>query len=207
MNETLRKSISYSLNFLSFVFLETGVQKKILSAYLFGSAVREELDKESDIDIFINCEKEDETFLIKSCESARKKFIESKDFDKWKRLEFNYPISLKAGPISEWQLKTSIESEGIELYSKSITSQDIERLVLFSIDLPQNKKAYLKIKRELFGRTEKDFKSEGLVSKSKGKQLASGIFIIPKLEQTKFIDVLNSNKIKFSMMEILKQKI
>ena len=30
---------------------------------------------------------------------------------------FTYPFSIKAGPIREWQLKGSIESEGIEIFS------------------------------------------------------------------------------------------
>ncbi len=206
MTEQTRKAISYALDFLSFLFLEKGAEDKVISAYIFGSAVRSELDKESDIDIFINCEKHDEDFISKAAKAAETKFLKSQDFDKWRGFNFTYPISIKTGPLHEWQLKTSIESEGIELYSKNVQQQNTERLVIFSFDLPKNKKSYLKIKREFFGRIEKHYKSEGIVSEAGGKQLASNIFIIPKTAQSKFIKIMHTRKINFSMMEIAKQK-
>lgn len=129
--------------------------------------------------------------------------MDSDNFDKWKMLSFNYPISVKAGPLDEWQLKTSIMSEGIELYSRSVQQHDTERNVIFSFDLPKNKKSYLKIKRELFGRKEKNYKSDGVVERKGGKQISSNIFIVPKSEQNTLIKILHANKIKFSMMEIL----
>lgn len=204
-SEQIKKSISYAFNFLIFLFLEPGVNDKIISVYLFGSAVRNELDKESDIDIFINCEKADEDLIAKAAKIAEKKFVKSQDFDKWHGFKFTYPISIKTGPLHEWQLKTSIESEGVELYSRNIQQQNTERLVMFSFDLPKSKKNYLKIKRELFGRIEKHYKSEGIVSKAGGKQLASNIFIVPKATQSKFIKVMHGKKINFSMTEISRQ--
>lgn len=205
MTEQMRKSVSYAFDFLTFLFLERGMEDRILSVYLFGSAVRSELDKESDIDIFINCEKADEELILKSTESAKKKFTASKDFDKWKGFDFVYPISIKVGLLIEWELKESIESEGIELFSKSIQQKNIERVVVFSFDLPKTKKSYLKIKRGLFGRIEKNYRSEGMVAKSGGKHMASNLFIIPKSAQNKFINFMHANKIKFSMMEFSKK--
>lgn len=204
MSEQTRRAISYAFDFLTFLFLEKDVENKTISAYLFGSGVRGELDKKSDIDIFINCEAADENFIMRAARSAENKFIKSKDFDKWKLFNFTYPISIKAGPLKEWELKTSIESEGIELFSKSV-SQQTERVVIFSFDLPKNKKSYLKIKRELFGRVEKNYKSEGKVAKNRGEQLASNLFIVPKSSQTYFIKLMHSNKISFKMMEFLRK--
>ncbi len=204
MTDQTRKSISYAFDFLSFLFLEKGAEDKVISVYLFGSAVRNELDDESDIDIFINCKKSDESFILKISEAAKKKFTASKDFDKWKGFGFTYPISIKAGQLSGWELKESIESEGIEIFSKTVQQHDTERIVLFSFDLPKNKKSYLKIKRELFGRVEKNYKSEGMVAKHGGKHLASNLFIAPKLSQGSFIKFMHSNKINFNMIELLK---
>src|SRR3989338_5004376 len=95
MNDQARKAASYALNFLTFLFLEKSVEDKIISAYLFGSGARGELDKESDIDVFLDCGGSDEKPILKASESAKRKFVMSKDFDKWKLFIFTYPISVK----------------------------------------------------------------------------------------------------------------
>jgi len=205
MTDQLRKSLGYVFDFASFLFLEKELADKVISVYLFGSAVRNELDEGSDIDIFINCRKTDENFILKASESARRKFTASADFEKWKALGFTYPLSIKAGNLHEWELKESILSEGIEIFSKSVQQHSTEKAVLFSFELPKRKKDYLKIKRRLFGRIEKGYRSYGIVEKSSGKQLASNIFIIPKSSQAKLIKLLHSEKISFSMMEFLKK--
>ncbi|HIG97273.1 MAG TPA: nucleotidyltransferase domain-containing protein [Candidatus Aenigmarchaeota archaeon] len=204
MNDQARKAASYALNFLTFLFLEKSVEDKIISAYLFGSGARGELDKESDIDVFLDCGGSDEKPILKASESAKRKFVMSKDFDKWKLFSFTYPISVKVGQMKDWELKNSIESEGIELFSKSVQTQKTEKIVLFSFTLPKNKKLYLKIRRLLFGRIEANYKSEGLVTKNGGKQLASTVFMVPKSSQTYFIQLLHSRKINFNMIEFLR---
>ena len=148
MTDKTRKSISYALNFITFLFLERDIENKVISIYLFGSAVRDEMDKESDIDIFINCRQSDEVLVIKAAEAARKKFVTSMDFDKWKAFDFTHQISIKAGNIDEWELKDSIQSEGIEIFSKNVKQENMESVVLFLFELPKNKKHYLRIKRE-----------------------------------------------------------
>ena len=205
MTDQTRKSISYAFDFMTFLLLEKGVENKIASAYIFGSAVRNELDKESDIDIFINCEESDEEFILKAAEAARKKFVVSKDFDKWKAFNFTHKISIKAGPIGEWELRESIESEGIEIFSKNVKQENMERVVIFLFELPKDKKYYLKIKRELFGRVEKAYRSDGIITKYGGKQIGSSIFIVPKSAQSNLIKIMHDKKIRFSMMEFLRK--
>jgi predicted nucleotidyltransferase len=201
MNENIRKTLAYSLNFISFIMLEK-ISEKILSVYLFGSSIRDELDKESDIDIFISCKKADEDEILKSAEIAEKRFRLSKDFDKWKLLYFTYPFSIKTGNIDEWELKNSIKTEGIQLFSKNVTESSHERSVIFIIDLPKNKKTYLSLTRELFGRKDKNFTSMGLVEKQNGIKLGAGIFMTPKTSQTEFISLLHKQKINFRMIEV-----
>lgn len=201
MNSQTMKAISYCMNYLAFLFLDNRSKGMIISVYLFGSSVRGEMEKESDIDIFIGCEKENEGLLLKSSEIAERNFRLSKDFEKWKRLDFTYPISIKSGPIKEWQLKTSIDSEGILLFSRALKQENAERIVIFIIDLPKKKNDYLKITRILFGRIEKKFRQKGLVDEIKGGKLGSNTFIVPKEEQSKIIKLLHKNKVSFKMIE------
>jgi predicted nucleotidyltransferase len=205
MNDKVAMSVSYALDFASFILLERDVLDKIISIYLFGSAARNELDTDSDIDIFINCSDSDEDFVAKSAETARKKFMKSRDFEKWKIFGFTYAISIKSGQLKDWELFESIQSEGIEIFSKNVQQNDLEKIILFSFEIPKSKKTYLKIRREIFGRLEKHYKSEGMVTKHRGKCLASNIFVVPKTSQSVFIDFMHKNKIKFSMQELLRR--
>src|SRR3989338_4798053 len=131
MNEQTRKAVGYAMDFLTFLFLQKDAKDKINCIYLFGSGARGELDKDSDIDIFIDCGESDEDVVLRIAKVAQMRFKASKDFEKWKLFNFTYMISIKAGRMREWGLRSSIESEGIELYSKSVQQQNTEKLVMF----------------------------------------------------------------------------
>ena len=204
MTNHLNKPLAYASDFLTFLFLEKGAGK-IRSIYLFGSAVRGELEKESDIDIFIDCSTRDEDEIIKTSKLAQSKFKQSKDFEKWKNFRFSYPISIKSGPLQEWGLRQSILSEGILLFSKTVMPVSVEKIVLFSIQFPEKRKDYLKITRLLFGRHEKGYSDPGLVSFANGEKLGSNVFTVPKLSQGEFIKLLHENKTEFKMVELSKQ--
>ncbi|MFH0837268.1 MAG: nucleotidyltransferase domain-containing protein [Candidatus Aenigmatarchaeota archaeon] len=212
MNEMVRKAIAYATNFLSFLMLEKDGEK-IRNVYVFGSAMRNELNKESDIDLFIDCKKEDEDRIAKVIKLAERRFRLSKDFEKWRILNFTYPISIKTGPIDEWELKKSIESEGILLFSNTFSIKsnkgngkfqtDLEKEVIFIIELPKDKRLYLLLTRALFGRKEKGFNQRGVVEKQNGIRLGSDVFIVPKSSQHDMILLLHRHKINFKMKEIL----
>ena len=53
-------AISYCYDMLSFVFLNKEIAEKTKAIYLFGSSVRGELTKDSDIDLFFDCDRQDE---------------------------------------------------------------------------------------------------------------------------------------------------
>lgn len=204
MTNQLNRALAYSYDFLSFLFLQ-GVTEKINSVYLFGSFVRGETDKESDIDIFINCKKTDEGLLSKSAAIAERNFRASNDFDKWKLMGFVNKLSINIGQLVEWGLKTSIDAEGIELFSRTVNPMGFEGVTLFSFEMPKKKKDYLRITRELFGRKEEGYKSEGLVQKRGGMKVASNAFLVQKAFQPEFINLLHHNKISFRISELLRK--
>lgn len=188
---------------LSFAFQNKEIAEKTKAIYLFGSAVRAELTKESDIDLFFDCDRQDEDHVKRLADSGTVKFEQSKDFEKWKLLKFKHPFSVQSGNLSEWELKTSIASEGILLYSKKKILEEGERRAIFMIKHPKEKKEYMKIKRLLFGRTEEEYKEKGLIQSVKGAKLSSNVFIVPKDEQTRIKETLIKEKIEFSMKEIV----
>ncbi|MFH1364634.1 MAG: nucleotidyltransferase domain-containing protein [Candidatus Aenigmatarchaeota archaeon] len=205
MTEQTRKALAFVSNYLTFFFLERTVEDKIISAYLFGSAVRGELSREGDIDMFLNCTKKDEETVLKASRIAESRFRRSKDFDKWRQLDFDYHLSIKAGPLEEWELKGSIESEGIELFSTSFQPEQLERMVIFILDLPKKKSSYLSLTRELFGRRENGYKKEGVVNKKGGERLGSNTFHVPKSAQQIIITILHRHKTSYKMLELFKK--
>ncbi|MEK6857757.1 MAG: hypothetical protein AABX39_04180, partial [Nanoarchaeota archaeon] len=153
--------------------------------------------------LFFDCDRQDEELVKKLTESGIVKFEQSKDFEKWKFLKFKYPFSVQSGNLKEWELKTSIASEGFLLYSKKRILEEGERKVVFVIKHPAKKKEYIRIKRILFGRTEEHYKGKGLIQSMNGLQLSSNVFIIPKDEQSKIKELLTKEKIDFSMRETI----
>ena len=202
MKTQTSNAIAYCFDLLGFVFQNPEAGKKIKAIYVFGSAVRGELHTKSDIDLFIECAAQDEIRAEQLANSGIVKFTVSKDYHKWKLLHFTYPFSIQVGKISEWDLKLSIASEGILLYSTGNIISDGTRSVLFTITYPAHKKGYIKVRRLLFGRDEEFYQGTGIVSSMRGKKISSTVFIIPKEEQTRMIDILAKAKVEFSMNEI-----
>lgn len=195
-------SIAYVQNALSFIFLDSSIDDTIRGIYLYGSAVRGELTDDSDIDIFIDCRSADEDDIEGLAKAALSRFYKSKDYDKWKLFKFDYPISVQAGDLSAWKLKTSITAEGILIYSKKSEIIPAERKVLFTFDLPREKKQYVRFIRCLFGRKEKGYRDEGLLGKANGKKLSANVIIVPGENQQKITEFLQKEKINYSMKEI-----
>lgn len=198
-------AISYCFDLLSFIFQNQEVGKRIKSIYLFGSAVRGELEKKSDIDIFVECEKEDEGRVQSLVDSGVIKFTASLDYQKWKLFHFTYDFSMQIGQLAEWELKLSIASEGILLYNLKGISNAVnmgERKVLFILNYSKKKKEYIKIRRLIFGRDESYYRGTGLLHKYKGQRISANVFMVPKEFQTMMMDALSKEKVIFSMKEI-----
>lgn len=199
-------AISYCFDLLSFIFQNQEAGKKIKSVHLFGSAVRGDLGKKSDIDIFVECEKEDEARVRSLVDSGLIKFTASQDYQKWKLFHFIYPFSTPIGQLVEWELKLSIASEGILLYNRkgiSNASNMGERKVLFILNYSKKKKEYIKVRRLIFGRDESYYQGTGLLPKYKGQRISTNVFMVPKEYQGLIMDALSREKVIFSMKEIV----
>jgi len=202
LNKQTQQAIAYAQNALSFIFLNPTINDSIQDIYLYGSAARGELTKDSDIDIFINCHEEKEKLLQNITKSALSKFYTSKDFDKWKLFKFNYLISFQTGNLTTWHLKTSILADGILLYSKKIQTTNIQRKILFTYTLPKNKNKYLHFSRIMFGRKEPGYKDKGILEQIEGRKISTNAIIVPKENQQKITEIMNKEKINYSFIEI-----
>ena len=202
LHKQTRLAIAFAQDALTFLFIDETIAKDIKNVFLFGSAVRAELTKESDIDLFIDCNASEEKRIINTANAAIKRFYLSKDYEKWKHLDFSYPLSIQAGDFNTWQLKKSILAEGIVLYGKTPQLENTQRKVLITFDLPKNKSKYLQFTRKMFGRKEKGYKDKGLLETVKATKISSKTIIVPKEYQSKIIIFLNKEKINYSFKEI-----
>ncbi len=200
LNKQTRWAIAYAQNALSFLFLDAVVGSGIRRIFLYGSAVRGQLQKESDIDVFIDCV--DGEKVEQSVRAAFGRFYQSKDYEKWRLLKFKFPLSVQAGVLDEWQLQSSIATEGILLYSKTAELQVGKRFDLFMLELPAEKKKYLRLIRTLFGRKEKGYKDKGLLGKLQGKRYGANVVLIPKEGENELTQFLQREKVVYSFKEI-----
>ena len=105
--------IAYASAFISFL-LDNESSSSIKNIILFGSVARGDFDNESDIDIFIDSDKN----IERDVEKTLKMFIGSEIQKRWMLKGLKHEISLKVGSLEEWKLKRSIISDGIMLYGK-----------------------------------------------------------------------------------------
>lgn len=192
--------IAYVYSYLSYLCREENVKSKIKKIYLFGSVARNDFDEESDIDIFIDVNSEDEVIVNKSSQKALGKFLNIES-EKWRQRSIEKKINLKVGVLKEWELKSSIEKEGIVLYASAYSSGG-RKFLLFSYGPIVSSKQRVKIGRLLFGRGEATFKSKGLVQLNGGKVVGPRVFLIPAELQNKVASVFSKEKINFQFEEV-----
>jgi predicted nucleotidyltransferase len=191
--------IAYASAFVSFIFPKIEDIKEII---LFGSTARGEADKESDIDLFFYTEKKHEEKIKAVIKEELKKFYKSKIAQIWALKGINNLISANVGELEEWELKRSIISDGILLYSKyKEVPEKMGDFIFFNIVPIKNIAKRNKITREIFGRKEKVYSKKGILEEYNGKKISPTSFIIQKTNASKIIDLLGKEKIDYTFFE------
>lgn len=203
MKSNYKDLIAYAQAFVSFVMPKIDAEEIIL----FGSTARGEAAKESDIDIFINIkEKEKET--IELLKVQLEKFYKSYLNEQFRLKGINNKIAIEVGNLDKWKLKRSIISEGLILYGKyKEVPKDLKGFTFFNLKPIKNITKRNRIIRRLFGRKEKNYLSQGIIIKNKGKQLSSASFVISKEKSQEIITILNAEKIDYNLIEFWSDQI
>jgi len=197
------KAISYAVDFTSFL-LERGVKpNKII---LFGSLVRGEYDRESDIDIFIDIDSSKESEIRDILN-----LFEKTRGEKWSLKGVENPLSLIIGNLNseKWKdLKRDIQSNGILLYGTyNEFPENMQSYIMFRLDftrLSRDKKVNLW--RKLYGYTQKFgnkiYETKGLITQLDGKKIEKSVIIVPSGKSRELKDFLRTNKIGYTVNEI-----
>lgn len=195
--------ISYAQAFVSFL-MKSRVGKEINEIVLFGSVARGDVDKESDIDLFIEIRDEKKTNEVeKKIDTELGKFLDSKFSDTWRHRGIRNNISYKIGILEKWELERSVISDGITLYGKyRKLPKGLKQFSLFYFKPIKNVTKRNRVVRMLFGREEQHYNNEGLVKQVGGETLSPRSFVIPINHADEVINILDREKIDYNISEI-----
>src|SRR3989344_2805458 len=175
--------ISYSMDFASFLIQKIKNKDLIKNIILFGSVSREESEEESDIDLFIDVNKENSN-LEKEIMQILEQFLDSMKYKNyWKLLGIKNKneIKLTIGILDKWkEHKTLLVWENIKPNSKR---------VLFN--------------KQLFGFKQGKKFYEGLLQRYNGERLGKGCIISPLGNSLIFQKLLKKHKIQFKIKKII----
>jgi predicted nucleotidyltransferase len=182
--------LSYAQDYVSHLMrvIDPELLDHIQLIILFGSAVRYDFTKKSDIDIFVDVtshEAEIDHALVDITEDF---YVQSEA--RWKPLGITHFISFKVGKLQEWEeLHPSIITDGIILYGKYKPEHvKGKHCVIFSWEntrLPDSKRVLLN--RKLYGYNRRGTQYDGLLEKYGGEKLSPGSIVVP-LEHLHFFE-------------------
>lgn len=176
--------LSYVYEFLSTLFDKLRDREKINAIVLFGSAARGTQREDSDIDLFIDCEKQHEKEIRTVVHESLNEF-ELRATKSWHLRGIQNPIVPIIGTLAEgrWdELRKEIEGTGVYLYTTWQEPTKRKRVALLTYDLSKCKqKQKMRVLRKLYGyknkKGRKTYAKEGLVTKLKGEKLQNGIIV------------------------------
>lgn len=206
MNQKL--VIAYIYDFLSHIFEEKISLRKVI---VFGSVARNEFDKNSDIDLFIEPAQKSKIKEIETKVKEIKKRFESEKEHTWKLKNIDYPIKEIIGDLDSpmWKvLKEDLISNGIMLYGKyEELPKKIKHYVLINYSLKNLKqKKKMQFSRKLFGysikKNKKLYEQEGIIQQTNARKIAKNILLIPLEEITGIKKLFDDFKVKMEMREV-----
>lgn len=192
---------SYASYFASYLLFNLKNKENVLSIILFGSAAKGELDKSSDVDIFIEVKKKSKTFENQLSKIINN-FYNSREALIFKIKGVENKINVIAGKLKEWKdLKKSIESTGIILYGNYISSEirGKKHVLFFWNHVGKNRGAFL---NKLYGFISKGKQYKGLIENLGGKKTGKSSFIIPVEHREEFVKLMKYYDVDVKIIEI-----
>lgn len=179
------KLIPYVYDFISLLFDSPDAKKYIKNIILFGSTATGEVDKQSDIDLFINTSESVAEKIESIAKDAEKRFYLSVE-KKWSFLGINLPIKYIVADLDTYrwkEIKSEIISTGIVLYGKyEGIKEGLNHYVLFNYSISKlEQKKKMKFIRTFFGyklkKQSKIYEKKGLISDIGGIKLDNSILV------------------------------
>ena len=198
------KLIAYALDFSSFLIQKIKDKNQIKHIILFGSVAREEADRNSDIDLFLDLVKENKATETET-EKITAEFYKSVKFLRyWKLLGIKNELKLVVGELGKWkELKSSIISNGIVLYGRFNPEIKGKPKVLFTWENISPNSRRVLFNKQLFGYKQKGKFYLGLIQKYSGERLGKGSLLVDWDYSVLFHQLFKRHKITVRIKKIL----
>jgi len=174
---------------------------KVNGIILFGSVATNTFDEESDIDLFIETDKED----VSKIQTMLELYKKTKEYEAFRLEGVKNEIAVKCGKLKEWKgLQRSMISQGIVLYGVyKEQPEKLQQKVLVILNTNSLARAVkVKIWRKIYGYKQKVGKKiynmKGLAEEKLGK----GVFMVSKEQAQTVMHYLRKNKVKHSFFAI-----
>ena len=199
--------IAYAIDFVSFLMQNLKEADKIKNIILFGSVARDEVAKDSDIDLFIETDEKLEEKISKVKEDFYNS-IKTKKY--WALFNIKNEINCSVGKLEDWkELERSIIFNGVTLYGKYSGKIKTKPYYLFTISQTKDRNKNISLWRKLYGYKQKvnnkSYESKGLIKEYDGKKLSRATFIVPSKYSSNIIKILKENKVQYELIPLFKE--
>ena len=200
--------IAYAIDFVSFLMQNLKEADKIKNIILFGSVARDEVAKDSDIDLFIETDEKLEEKISKVKEDFYNS-IKTKKY--WALFNIKNEINCSVGKLEDWkELERSIIFNGVTLYGKYSGKIKTKPYYLFTISQTKDRNKNISLWRKLYGYKQKvnnkSYESKGLIKEYDGKKLSRATFIISSKYSGNIEKILKKNDIKYELIPLFKEE-
>ena len=192
---------SYASYFVSYLLTNIKEKSRIKRIILFGSVAKDEAEKNSDVDIFIELNNKNKK-IEKEINKILENFYKSREALLFKSKGIDNKINIISGKLSNWKdLKDSIESTGIILYGQFSSSEigGKKQVIIFWDKIGINRGAFL---NKVYGFNSGNKKYSGLIEKYSGKKLGKSCLIIPIEHRNDFLSLVKKYKVNAKIIEV-----
>jgi predicted nucleotidyltransferase len=196
------KRKAYSISFSSFLLQRLGDASEINRIILYGSVAKGTSTAESDVDIFIDVEKNAKK-LEEKISGILEEFYKSKEAIIFKLAGIENEIKIKTGALDEWdELKRSMMSEGFVLWGRfeaGRIAKTEHKVIFYWSGIGKNRGAFL---NKIYGYRTKDRLHEGFLSRAGGERLGKSCIIIPIKYRDNFVELIKKYNVEAKVMEV-----
>lgn len=194
--------ISYASYFVAYLLGKIKNREKIERIVLYGSVAKNEANKESDIDIFMDVKKKSARFE-REVRSIEQEFYQSREAALFKSRGVDNKLSLKIGRLREWKnLYGSIASTGIVMYGKYEAKElpaGVKHFVIIYWDsIGKNRGAFL---NKLYGFRIRGKAYTGLLQRCEGIKIGKSCIMLPVHYKDEIFTLIKHHQAKAHIME------
>lgn len=194
--------IGYAYYFVAYMLNCLKSAVNIERIVLYGSVAKNEANKESDVDIFIEVRKKSVGFE-RETRRIEQEFYRSRESALFKSRGVDNKFSLKIGRLKEWKdLYRSIASTGIVLYgkyeAKELPAGVKHFAIVFWDHVGKNRGAFL---NKLYGFRIRGKAYTGLLQRSGGMKIGKSCVMLPVHYKDEIFTLIKQHEVKAHMME------